>query len=36
MQDLINKFTELTSVSIDNYVLIDTKAVRKMGWVSVC
>ena len=30
MQDLIDKVTELTSVSIDNYVLIDTKAVRKM------
>jgi len=30
MQDLVNKVTEVTSVSIDNYVLIDTKAVRKM------
>ena len=30
MQDLVNKVTEVTSVSIDNYVLIDTKAVKKM------
>lgn len=30
MQDLVDKVTEITSVSIDNYVLIDTKAVKKM------
>jgi len=30
MQDLVDKVTEVTSVSIDNYVLIDTKMVKKM------
>lgn len=30
IQDLVDKVTEITSVSIDNYVLIDTKAVKKM------
>ncbi|MBP3285062.1 MAG: LCP family protein [Clostridia bacterium] len=30
MQDLVDKVTEITSVSIDNYVLLDTKAVKKM------